>query len=102
MSNPSRRRRPRPRRAPGRRPFRPGGFTGHGLGTVYETILPGLHGPEKRRWFNQQARLIPAATALSAAVFGVLALGPLGGLLGLALGLSAGDALARKGRFRRD
>lgn len=100
---------PRRRRLrPGRRPpyryrtrVRPGGFTGYGVDAYYQWLLPGLHGAEKKAFFNRASLAIPLALAYGGAVVGYGAGGSLGALIGAVAGLTGGCSLAEKERFYR-
>jgi hypothetical protein len=111
MSDRHRSHRPRGRRRPGRRPPNrlagrysrpnPKGFTGDGLGTYYNMLLPSLQGREKREFFNGVAGWLVAGIAVGGAALGFVCLGPLGAVLGLGGGLMAGGSFAERGRFYR-
>ena len=108
---PHRPHRPRGRRRPGRRPpprlsgrfSTPGprGFTGHGLGSYYNLLMPSLQGREKREFFNAISGWLVAGIALGGAAVGLAWLGPLGAIIGLGGGLLAGGSYAAKGGFYR-
>ena len=91
------------RRRPGRRPPHryPGGFTPPGLDSFYRVALPSLTGGEKRGLFNDVARWLVAGFGLGGAVLGLVWLGPIGAIVGLAGGLAAGAKFAARGRFHR-
>jgi hypothetical protein len=101
----------RRRRRPGRRPPHrlsrryagpPGpGFTGYGFRTYYDLLLPGLRGRAKRRFFNEACGGLLLGAVLAGAVCGFALAGPLGGLIGLGLGVALGGALAERGGFYR-
>jgi hypothetical protein len=103
---PSHRRR-RPGRRPPRRysgghgPFRPYGFTGPGFRQLYGWMLPGLGGPEKRRYFNEVSVGIVLAAGLCGAVLGLACLGWVGAIVGLGGGVAAGGSFAESRRFYR-
>jgi len=101
----------RRRRRPGRRPPhyhsgprgapRPGGYTAGALGPLYRVLLPGLRGPEKKRFFNGVSRGLPLGLGLGGALLGFAWLGPLGAALSLGGGLAAGTSAAERQRFFR-
>ena len=101
----------RRRRRPGRRPPhhysiprgspKPGGFTAGALGSLYRVLLPGLRGPEKRRFFNELSRGLPLGFGMGGALLGYAWLGPVGAALGLGGGLAAGASFAEQQRFFR-
>ena len=100
------------RRRPGRRPPyqykggpnppRPSGFTGLGFGHAYRMILPGLDGSAKKRYFNELSGWLVASAGMCGLVLGLACLGPLGAVLGLGAGVTAGCSFARTHRFHRD
>ena len=94
-------RRPPHRHAGHRGPPQPGGFTAGALGPLYRVLLPGLRGPEKKRFFNGVSRGLPLGLGLGGALLGYAWLGPLGAALGLGGGLAAGTSAAEKERFFR-
>jgi hypothetical protein len=99
------------RRLPGRRPPhrykgpgppRPTGFTGFGFGRAWNRILPGLQGPDKKRYFNELSGGIIVAAGLCGLLLGLACLGPFGAILGLGAGIAAGESFASSNRFYRD
>src|SRR3954469_21981555 len=99
------------RRRPGRRPpnrysGRGGptqhrGFTGHGFTLLYDLLLPGLVGRNKRAFFNRISAWLMMGIGLGGAFAGFGLIGPLGGPLGLIAGLVTGAAIAQSSRFYR-
>ena len=99
----------RRRRRPGRRPPhrysgcqgpRPGGFTGHGLGKVYDQFLP-MRGKQRKSFFNGMAGLLTLVAGYVAAVLGYRWAGPLGSVFGLGAGLVVGARFLEQQRFFR-
>jgi hypothetical protein len=98
-------------RRPGRRPpqrysglgssARPQGFTPSIYRPFYDLMMPGLQGAAKKRFFNQISGGIVLACALGGAALGYNALGVLGLLVGLNVGLAAGSSFVQKERFFR-
>src|SRR3954447_15620073 len=103
------------RRRPGRRRVRPGrrppgrlsrpyqaGYTAHGFGALYNLLLPGLRGREKREFFNRACAGMVLGFSLGGAMLGYGLAGLPGALVGLVIGLGAGGNYAeRAGFFRR-
>ncbi len=99
------------RRRPGRRPpnrysgfggaSRPQGFTPPYFRPIYDLLMPGLRGAERKRFFNQVSGWIVLPCALGGAILGYNGLGVLGLILGLGAGLAAGGSFVEKGRFYR-
>jgi hypothetical protein len=106
------RRPPHHRRRPGRRPPnrysgghgppRGGGFTGPGFRQAWSVILPGLEGPDKKRYFNDLSGGIILIAGACGAVLGLLSFGWIGAVLGLGGGVAAAGSFARSRRFHRD
>ena len=101
------RRRKRPGRRPPNRyrgggpPVRPDGFQDLGLRHVYDLILPGIRGGDRRRFFNRAAAGLVVGMGLTVAFIGLGEVG-LGGaiLAGVVASVLVGRAL-RKHRFFR-
>ncbi len=101
----------RRRRRPGRRPSHrywgghgPGpadGFTGPGFRQLYDWILPGLGGAEKKTFFNEVSRGIILAAGFCGAFLGLACFGWFGAILGLGGGIAAGGSFAESRRFYR-
>ena len=87
-------------RGPGGKP-RPGGFTSHGMGAFYNLLMPGLQGPAKKAFFNQISTWLLGGIALSGAMIGLAALGPLGAILGLGAAIIGGSWYVKDQRFYR-
>jgi hypothetical protein len=102
---------PNRRRRPGRRPpnrysgsgsaGRPRGFTPPVYKVIYDLLMPGLHGAERKAFFNQVSGWIVLPFVLGGAVLGYQGLGVLGLILGLGAGLTAGSSFVDKQRFYR-
>ena len=99
----------RRRRRPGRRPPhrysgfsepRPGGFTVHRLGAVYDQFLP-MRGRHRKAFFNGLAGLLTLVAGYVAAVLGYRWAGPLGSVFGLGAGLVVGARFLEQQRFFR-
>ena len=103
-----------PRRHPDRRRRRPGrrppnrlglpyrdGFTGHGLGTYYQRVFPGLSGAGKRHFFNKACLGVLSGFGLWCAGLGLILAGPLGALASLAAALVACGTYFERGRYFR-
>ncbi len=86
----------------GHGPPRPAGFTGLGFRQAWRWILPGLEGPDKKRYFNQMSGGIVLAAALCGLLLGLACFGPIGAVLGLGAGVAAGASFAESNRFYRD
>ncbi len=80
---------------------RPRGFSQLGVGDFHEIFLPGFHGPAKREYFNKLARGLVSLSGLMGLILGTTTLGPIGGFLGLGLGLMLASKTAIKDRFYR-
>ena len=83
-----------------RRARGPLGFTVPGCRELYDVLLP-IRGAEKRRFFNDLSDRIVVTAGVAAAVVGYGAAGPLGAVLGLAVGLAGAARAMVRGRFRR-
>ena len=100
------RRRHRPGRRPphrysGRSPGPAGrGYTGPGFKQLCDAFLP-VHGREKREFFNALSGTLVLGCGLAGGWLGLCWLGPLGGLVGLGVGIAAGGAIAERGRYYR-
>jgi hypothetical protein len=68
---------------------------------LYDLFMPGLRGAERKRFFNQVSCWLVLPCGLVGAILGYNALGVLGLLIGLGVGLAAGGSLVEKGRFYR-
>lgn len=80
---------------------RPRGFSQKGVGEFHQIFLPGCQGPAKRAYFNGIARGMVSLAGLMGLILGTAVLGPLGGFLGLGLGLMLASRSAVEGRFYR-
>jgi hypothetical protein len=94
-------RRPPYRHSGGHGPPRPAGFTGPGFRQLHRSILPGLEGPDKKRYFNALSGGIVLAAGASGLVLGLSCFGPIGAILGLGAGIAAGGSFAESRRFYR-
>ena len=85
------------------RPPRPcrQGFQGLGIDEFYQILLPAFHGPQKREFYNRLARGVVGLSGILGLVFGTSLLGPLGGFLGLGLGLWFASRTAVRDRYHR-
>lgn len=97
-----RRRRPGRRlRYPGGNPPRRGSYQSFGLKTLYDLLLPGIRGPDRRRFFNDVSFGMALLAGAIGAVLGWGMLGPLGAFIGFGLGMTVGaETLARNGYYR--
>lgn len=105
--NPHPRRRRPGRRPPNRYPGHPwpssrDGFTGPGFRQIYQWMLPGLKGPEKKRFFNELSSSIVLAAGVCGTILGLIWFGWIGAILGLGAGIAAGGSFAESRRFHRD
>ncbi len=101
----------RPRRRPNPRPLHrppggqvrsaPRGFTGPGFRQIYDWLMPGLAGAEKRRFFNDVSGSVVLAAGLCGAGLGFACLGWIGVALGLGVGIAAGGSFVEAGRYHR-
>jgi len=101
----------RPRHRPGRRPPNrppggqtrpaPRGFTGPGFSQLYDWMMPGLAGAEKRRFFNEVSGAVVLAAGVCGAGLGFACLGWIGGALGLGVGIAAGGSFVEGQRLYR-
>ena len=103
---PDRRRRGKGRRPPHRYrggpiPPRPAGFTGPGFRQLYDRLLTGVAGPEKRRYFNDISAGIVLVGGVCGVILGAACFGPLGAFLGLGAGIAAAGSFVESGRFFR-
>jgi hypothetical protein len=100
------------RRRPGRRPPnrcsgghgppRGRGFTGPGFRQAWSAILPGLEGPDKKRYFNELSQGIVLIAGFCGAALGLICFGWIGAILGLGGGVAAAGSIAQTHRFHRD
>ena len=95
-------RRPPDRRPRGHRPAHRSGFTGPGFDRLYDRILPGLGGSEKRRYFNAVSGGIVLAAGLCGSILGLACFGWIGAIVGLGIGVSAGGSFAELHGFHRN
>jgi hypothetical protein len=82
------------------RPPQTGGFTDRGPGDLYRIFLP-LRGAEKRAYLNQVSRWGVACSGLAGSILGYSALGGVGAVVGLGMGLVASARYVVKNRFHR-
>ncbi len=64
-------------------------------------ILPGLQGPAKKQFFNGIATSLLLVMAVSGGIMGTVFLGPLGALVGIAVGMTGGARLLSGERYFR-
>ena len=105
--NPGHRRR-RPGRRPPHRPSaggftggpRPQGFTGPGMRQLFDAVLP-MKGKERKQFYNQASTGLVVGLGLGGALLGGSWAGPVGAVIGLGIGATAGGLFVEKRRFYR-
>ncbi len=97
----------RPRKRKGRPPPnrhrgpRPQGFTSFGLGSLYDSILPDVRGPDRRTMFNQIGDRSALLAALTCGAVGLASGGIAGAVVGFFAGYVGSNGVLVGGRFIR-
>ena len=89
-------RRPPHRYSGGTGPPRPAGFTGLGFRQAWSWILPGLEGPEKKRYFNELSVGIIVSAGLCGLLLGLAWFGPIGATTPRTTSSGRSGAMARR------
>ena len=102
----------RPRRRPGRRPTnrrsgaanghgpRPSGFPHAAMRPLFDAVLP-MKGKERKQFYNQASAGLVIGLGLGGAMLGGSWAGPVGAVIGLGVGATAGGLFVEKRRYYR-
>jgi len=77
------------------------GFTSFDLGGFYDSILPDIRGPDRRRLFNEAGTGIALIAGLCSGALGLASAGFLGAAIGFGAGYFIAHALLVENRFIR-
>ena len=80
---------------------RPHSYQDYGLKFLYDLILPGIRGPDRRRLFNDISCVVALGSGVLGAILGCAALGPFGVFLGFGAGFALGANFLARNRYYR-